>query len=255
MSSVKFRLLLILSLSLILTAVNAQTFPGINIEIEQDSINELESHPYTNEDVHGNFVVDGMRTENVELHYRGAYNLWSLIRKGSLRNWKVKFEKTEMYENRREWNFNYEKYIRQNLSYQLFKEAGVPCVSAENVVLSVNGARQGIYLKYEDPDNKTWLADEFGEDEEIRDYIRLFLFPGVLHCYGGPGPSEVNLIKILRKWVEEGIAPERVILSKSTDEEVIMTRPVFPYPIKAIYNGEGNPNIESSFNKSTPMQK
>ena len=93
------------------------------------------------------------------------------------------------------------------------------------------------------------------EDEEIRDYIRLFLLPGVLHCGGGPGPGHVNWINIIRNWVENGIAPERVILSKSADEKVSMTRPVFPYPIKAIYNGEGDPNIESSFNKSTPTNK
>lgn len=89
------------------------------------------------------------------------------------------------------------------------------------------------------------------EDGEIRDYIRLFLLPGVLHCGGGPGPSKTDWIELIRNWVENGIAPDRVLLSKSADEKVTMTRPVFPYPNKSVYDRKGDPNKESSFNKST----
>jgi len=144
---------------------NAQDFKKINIEIEQDSINELESHPYTNEDVIGNFIVDNMRFDRVDIHYRGAYYLRQLIRNGPLRNWKIKTSKDQKFENRREWNFNYEDFIRQNLSYHIYREAGVPCISTENVILSVNSIKQGLYLKYEDCDNKDWLAETFGDDE------------------------------------------------------------------------------------------
>ncbi len=166
MSKYFTKLLIILCLSLLATlSVSSQSFRQVNIVIEQDSIDELESHPYTNEDVHGSFIIDGVSTDTVEIHYRGAYNLWQLIRTGSLRNWKIKFSKSEKLENRREWNFNYENYIRQNLAYHIFREAGVPCVSTENVILSVNGQRQGLYLKYEDPDNKDWLSYAFGYDE------------------------------------------------------------------------------------------
>ena len=66
---------ILLLLSFAILPLGAQTFKQIDIEIEQDSIDELESHPYTNEDVHGSFVSDGVRTDTVQLHYRGAYNL------------------------------------------------------------------------------------------------------------------------------------------------------------------------------------
>ena len=59
------------------------------------------------------------------------------------------------------------------------------------------------------------------EDEEIRKYIRLFLLPGVLHCSGGPGPSETDWVLLIRNWVEKGIAPDRVVLSKVQDEKVM----------------------------------
>ena len=84
-------------------------------------------------------------------------------------------------------------------------------------------------------------------DEELEDYIRLFLLPGVLHCGGGPGPGRVDWLEVVRNWVENGIAPERVIVTKSKGKKETMSRPVFPYPKKAVYDGKGNPNKESSF--------
>ena len=86
------------------------------------------------------------------------------------------------------------------------------------------------------------------EDPQLADYFRLFLLPGVAHCGGGPGPSEADWVELVRAWVEQGIAPKRVVLSKTEDGEVSMTRPVFPYPKKAEYDGKGDPNKESSFN-------
>ncbi len=74
------------------------------------------------------------------------------------------------------------------------------------------------------------------------------MLPGVLHCGGGPGPSQVDWLELVRNWVERGEAPERVIVSKSKKKGKSMTRPVFPYPKKTIYNGKGNPNNEKSFN-------
>ena len=84
-------------------------------------------------------------------------------------------------------------------------------------------------------------------DPEVEDYIRLFLLPGVLHCGGGPGPDRTDWIGLLIDWVEHGRAPERVVMSKARDGKVIKTRPVFPYPRKAVYDGKGDPNVESSF--------
>ena len=46
-------------------------------------------------------------------------------------------------------------------------------------------------------------------DPAARDYSRLYLLPGVLHCGGGPGPDAVDWIDAIRTWVEEGRAPER----------------------------------------------
>lgn len=84
-------------------------------------------------------------------------------------------------------------------------------------------------------------------DPEFMDFTRLFLLPGVLHCGGGPGPDQADWLQLVRDWVENDKAPERVILTKKDGDQVTMSRPVFPYPKKAKYDGKGDPNAASSY--------
>jgi hypothetical protein len=85
-------------------------------------------------------------------------------------------------------------------------------------------------------------------DKEVEKYIRLFLLPGGGHCgISDVGPTSVDWLKYLRDWVENGNPPEKIIVSKSEKNKLIMTRPVFPYPAKAVYNGKGDPNDANSF--------
>lgn len=83
-------------------------------------------------------------------------------------------------------------------------------------------------------------------DPELASYVRLFMLPGVTHT-GGTGPGKADWLQLVQDWVEKGEAPERVIVSKTEKDKVLMTRPVFPYPRKAIYDGKGDPLVESSF--------
>ena len=82
---------------------------------------------------------------------------------------------------------------------------------------------------------------------DISDFMRLYLLPGVLHCGGGKGPSQVDWIALIRDWVENGKPPERIVASKSVNGKDIMTRPLFPYPAEAVYDGKGDPDKEASF--------
>ena len=85
------------------------------------------------------------------------------------------------------------------------------------------------------------------KDPDIKNYMRLYLLPGVLHCGGGDGPSEADWIALIRDWVENNNAPERITVSKSIRGKKVMTRPVYPFPDEAVYNGRGDTNNESSF--------
>lgn len=144
---------------------HGQSLRRIEIEIEQDSIDALESHPYSNEDVRGNFISDDERFNAIDIHYRGAFYLYTLIQSKKQRNWKIKVPKQSLYLNRREWNYNFEQHIRQKLAYLLMEKAGVKVVSTEHVMLYVNNQKHGLYLQYEDPDNKKWLKDAFGSSK------------------------------------------------------------------------------------------
>lgn len=85
------------------------------------------------------------------------------------------------------------------------------------------------------------------KDPDLRDYMRLFLLPGVLHCGGGDGPSQIDWIALIRDWVENNNPPERIIVTKTIGGKEVMTRPIFPFPGEATYDGKGDPNKESSF--------
>lgn len=138
----------------------------LNIEVSEENLAVLEEEPWLAPDVPASFVDGaGNRYEGIETNYRGAYQLRNLIQEGSRRNWKLKFKKDRPYNDRREWNLNYEPHLRQRLAYALLAEAGVRVPSAEHVLLQINGETQGVYLRYADPDSKGWLSDAFGSDK------------------------------------------------------------------------------------------
>lgn len=85
-----------------------------------------------------------------------------------------------------------------------------------------------------------------------QDWLRLFMVPGMAHCGGGPGPNQVNWMAALERWRESGIAPDRLIASRVSDNHVNMTRPLCPYPQVAYYSGVGSTNDASNFACKVP---
>jgi len=86
------------------------------------------------------------------------------------------------------------------------------------------------------------------KDAAARDYARLYLMPGVLHCAGGPGPDRVDWLQAVSDWVEKGKAPDRLLASKvDGNGKVILTRPLCPYPLVAIWDGKGDTAVAESF--------
>jgi spore coat protein CotH len=140
--------------------------PRISLEVSASELEKLEADPYDSPKVIGSFKDGANVSYNpVDVSYRGAYALQSLILYGNgQRNWKVKFAKDKKYRSRREWNFSFQQHIREKLTYDLMRFAGVKVPSARHVKLTVNGVVSGVYLEYEDPDNKDWLMDKFGDD-------------------------------------------------------------------------------------------
>ena len=45
---------------------------------------------------------------------------------------------------------------------------------------------------------------------EVERFVRMYLVPGMYHCHGGRGPSELDLLTPLMRWVESGQAADEI---------------------------------------------
>jgi feruloyl esterase len=93
-----------------------------------------------------------------------------------------------------------------------------------------------------------YYEDVLAHDKTAVEDARLFMMPGVEHCFGVPGPSFVNFLTEIDRWVESGIAPEQ-IAAYWLDEKFQPTgsRLLCAYPKVAKYDGKGDPRDVSSF--------
>jgi feruloyl esterase len=87
----------------------------------------------------------------------------------------------------------------------------------------------------------------YARDPEAANYLRTFLLPGVLHCGGGVGPDSVDWTNAISSWVERGVAPERLVARKLSNGAVTRSRPLCPYPLKAVHTGSGSTDDEANF--------
>ena len=95
-------------------------------------------------------------------------------------------------------------------------------------------------------------------------FIRLYMVPGMEHCGGGAGPNSFgqglktsgdrfhNIDAALEAWVEQGMAPDRIIATKyeiNTDAKspIARTRPLCAWPEVAQYKGSGSSDEAASF--------
>lgn len=95
---------------------------------------------------------------------------------------------------------------------------------------------------------------------DTADFFRLFMVPGMGHCAGGPGTdhfgsrgdapavdADHDMLSALEAWVERGKAPQRIIASRVEQGQVTRTRPLCPYPSRAVYKGSGSTDDAANF--------
>jgi hypothetical protein len=80
--------------------------------------------------------------------------------------------------------------------------------------------------------------------------MRLFLIPGLYHCEGGEGFTKTDILTPLIAWVEQGKAPGQLILTGDNG-----SRPVFPYPAVAAYDGKGDRSSAASWRPEIPASE
>ena len=164
------------------------------------------------------------------------------------------------------WNFDYDRDL------QLADTVVSPLVDQVNPDIGAfksRGAKAIVYQGWADP--VVNAADTIAYYEQVRnrqgsqaatdDFFRLFLVPGMGHCSGGTGtsnfgnggaPSPVvnadrDLLSALDRWVDQGVAPNRIVATRVVAGAAVRTRPLCPYPKKAVYVGSGSTEDEANF--------
>jgi feruloyl esterase len=106
---------------------------------------------------------------------------------------------------------------------------------------------------------------------ETQDYFRLFMVPGMNHCFGGPGAmvfgnqnagnagqddvptddKKHHALLALVDWVENGSAPEQIIATKYVGDlpgnGIAFQRPLCVYPKVPTYRGTGDVKLATSY--------
>ena len=100
---------------------------------------------------------------------------------------------------------------------------------------------------------RLWQAN--GGLRETQQWARLFTVPTLYHCgLGGYRLNTFDPFPELIDWVEHDHAPDRVIASEAGSlGNVSRTRPVFPYPERAVYTGTGSIDDARNFAPAPPL--
>jgi feruloyl esterase len=91
--------------------------------------------------------------------------------------------------------------------------------------------------------------------ERSQDFVRLFMVPRMGHGVGGT--DQFNALAALERWVEEGVAPDRILAQQvgniaGASTGVTMERPLCPYPQVARWKGKGSRNDAANFDCASP---
>lgn len=164
------------------------------------------------------------------------------------------------------WSFDYDRDLA-------FADAKIgPRVDQTNADIAAfkaRGAKAIVYQGWQDPvvnaidtiayyDRVKALQ---GSQAEADSFFRLFMVPGMGHCSGGAGatnfgnqggPSPTpsadhDVLMALDRWVENGIAPDRLIATRVVGGAAVRTRPLCTHPKQAVYSGSGSSDDAANF--------
>jgi Tannase-like family of unknown function (DUF6351)/Tannase and feruloyl esterase len=139
-------------------------------------------------------------------------------------------------------------------------------------IIQYQGWNDQVLQPGESPTYYQQVASTMGGLTATQAFYRLFMVPGMTHCYFGPGATSFggvgqqippvrdaahDIETVLENWVENGVAPETIVATKFTDNaattrSILLQRPLCKFPAVARYNGSGDPNSAASFSCVTP---
>jgi len=147
-------------------------------------------------------------------------------------------------------------------TYQKDSERVAETLNATDPDLSVFRKRGGKLLMYTGWSDAALSAlatigyyeEVIAHDNTAANDVRLFMMPGVEHCSGGPGPSWVNYLAEIDKWIETDKTPEQVPAYWLDEKfQPAGSRLLCAYPKVAKYDRKGDTRDLSSFSCVDPQ--
>lgn len=178
--------------------------------------------------------ITGISIQNASLHYMFSTNIFKYL----------------VYNNP---DWDYTKYDFKNyFNDTRFASSYLDATQGDYTEFKKNNRKMIMYHGWNDPALSAFSTIDHYEaamkkDKDINSYIRLFMLPGVLHCGGGTGCDNVDWVGLIRAWVENNQAPDRIISSKTDQGKTVATRPVYPYPKVTVYSGSGDAASEKNY--------
>lgn len=92
------------------------------------------------------------------------------------------------------------------------------------------------------------VVKAMGGRDVVDTFMRYYELSGVGHVLGGSGADSYSGLDLITAWVENGTAPYQITAKHVDDKgEVEFTRPHFPYPDLAFWDGVSDPKDAGSF--------
>jgi hypothetical protein len=179
-------------------------------------------------------------------------------------------------------DFDFDRdYKRLRISESLFGAADNPDLrkfkGAGGKMLMYQGGQDQSDIPSDAIDYYQTTEKTMGGRAPTQAFFRLFLIPGMNHCEGGAGASDIDYLTYLEAWVEQGRPPDQMVGAhvnidqflkthdwrdanfatemehlRNDSKNVEFTRPVYPYPTTAKYRGSGDPKNAASFGPAGP---
>ena len=150
------------------------------------------------------------------------------------------------------WSFDFDRHLAE-----ADEKVGrlVDQVNPDLSAFKTRGGKAIVYQGWQDPvvnaiDTIAYyerVRAKQGSQQETDRFFRLFMVPGMGHCSGGTGATTFDALTALDAWVEKDTPPDRIIASRVVDGAVARTRPLCPYPKKAVYAGRGSTDDHANF--------
>ena len=181
-----------------------RTVRTYNIVISDEEFAKLNANPTAEVYVQAAVEIDGQRYEPVGVRYKGFFGMLRFCFQNGQQtcaklSWKLKFNHFDpalRYHGLKRLNFHSmnsdETQMREVLSYQVFRDAGVAAPRAVHASLELNGESLGLFALVEDIDDR-FIADRF------RDRGR-----GVL--YKEIWPGNIDALWVFQENLEDAIA-------------------------------------------------